>query len=137
MTRKRLYILVIGLSLLGYAWLGWNAVNYSTSAAVPTVCLFKEVTHLPCPSCGATRALMVLMKGDVGGSLLINPFGFLLALGLAIVPLWVGVDLMRKNESFFRTYFAAESLIAGKSWIAALAVVAVALNWAWNIAKGL
>lgn len=36
--------------------------------------LFQLFTHLPCPTTGCTRSLRALMQGDVGTSLLWNPF---------------------------------------------------------------
>ena len=134
MTKKKLYILLAGLSLAGYAWLGWNVAN---SSATPAACMFKAVTHVPCPSCGTTRALVVLMNGDVRGSLLINPLGAFLALALVIVPLWMVVDALSRNDSLFRLYTTSERFLASSKWISASAVAIVVFNWFWSIAKGL
>jgi hypothetical protein len=50
-------------------------------------CTFKEVTGLPCPSCGMTTSFSLLIHGDVWNSLLANFAGTLLAtLGLLFVP---------------------------------------------------
>lgn len=134
MKKNQLYILLLSLSLVGYAWLGWNVAEES---ATPTACIFKAVTHLPCPSCGTTRALVVMMRGDIGASLLINPFGLLLALALVIVPLWIVVDALRRRDSLFRSYVEAERSLSENRWISVPALAAVVLNWCWNIAKGL
>jgi len=134
MKKKQLYILLIGLSIAGYAWLGWNVVE---SSATPTACVFKAVTHLPCPSCGITRALTLLMSGDIRESLFINPFGALLALALVIIPLWIIADTLRGNDSFFRWYVSVERSVVKRKWISVPAIALVVLNWFWNIAKGL
>jgi hypothetical protein len=68
---------------------------------------------------------------------MMNPFGLLIALGLAVTPFWVGLDAVRKRDTFFRAYTAAEGFFARSPWIGAVAAVVVVLNWAWNIAKGL
>ena len=134
MKKNQLHILLMSLSLVGYAWLGWNV---SEEAATPAACIFKAVTHLPCPSCGTTRALVVLMRGDIEASLLINPFGLLLALALVIVPLWIVADALRRRDSLFRFYVEAERSLSESKWISVPALAVVVLNWCWNIAKGL
>jgi hypothetical protein len=137
MTRRRLYIVLLGLSLTGYAWLAWNVADEARHSVPPSACLFKEVTGIPCPSCGTTRALIALLRGDVRGSVMINPFGALLALGLLIVPFWVLGDFLLSKETFYRRYAAAERILTRTRWMQAAAVAVVLFNWAWNISKGL
>jgi hypothetical protein len=137
MSRRKLYILLCGLSLAGYVWIGWNLADGTGSEATPEVCLFKAVTHIPCPSCGATRALVLLANGDVVRSIMENPIGVLLALGLIVIPGWVVVDVVRKRDSLLRWYAKGERLLSGNKWIAVPAVALVVLNWVWNITKGL
>jgi hypothetical protein len=48
-------------------------------------CIFKGLTSFPCPTCGATRALLLLVQGDVAASLTMNPLVSLLALGACLV----------------------------------------------------
>lgn len=137
MNRKQLYILLLGLSLAGYLWLGWNLAESSGTLATPSVCLFKSLTHLPCPSCGTTRALVLLMQGNIGRSILENPFGVFLALALVVVPLWIAVDTLRRSDSLLRWYVSGERLLSGNKWISVPAIALVVINWVWNIAKGL
>ena len=42
-------------------------------------CIFKGITGMPCPTCGATRSVMFLSHGDILHSLAMNP---LVCLGL-------------------------------------------------------
>ena len=48
------------------------------------VCLLREWTGIPCPTCGSTRLVEALLAGDVGGALAQNPLVFvvLVAMGL-------------------------------------------------------
>ena len=137
MSKRKLYIFLAALSLAGYVWLGWSFADGAGASSTPTVCLFKTVTHLPCPSCGTTRALVLLMKGDIGGSMAFNPLGILLALGLVIVPLWIIGDSLRKTDSLHRCYVKTERLLAEKKWISVPAAAILVINWFWSIAKGL
>ena len=136
MVKRNLYIILGCLSLAGYVWLGWNFIEGPAHSG-SSIRLFKEVTGLPCPSCGTTRSLVLLAHGDVRGSLMMNPFGMLLALALIVVPLWIAIDTFSTGDSFYRRYVQMEHLLMQNKTLAACAAVVVALNWAWNIAKGL
>lgn len=53
---------------------------------LPTVCWFRLTTGFPCPGCGLTRAVALLMHGRVGASLALHPFG-IVAVGLALLQI--------------------------------------------------
>jgi hypothetical protein len=136
MTKNKLYIFFIVLSLAGYIWLAWNIESIDPSTnTIP--CMFKEITHLPCPACGTTRSIIELIKGNFMGSLLINPFGIFLALALIVIPLWIIIDILRANDSFFRWYKLCEGLLAQNKLVSIPSIGVVIANWCWNIAKGL
>jgi len=137
MNRKKLYIFFSLLSFMGYAWLGWNVVEQSAHSSVPVVCLFKEVTGIPCPSCGTTRSLIELMRGNVKEAFLINPFGLVMAFAILAIPLWIAADTVRRSDSFYRSYGMMEQVLASNKWVSISAVMIVLLNWFWNITKGL
>jgi hypothetical protein len=136
MNRKTLYILLASLSLAGYGWLAWNSAKHASYAPVPG-CLFKAVTHVPCPSCGTTRAIVLLLHGNPAQSLLLNPFGAILFMALVVIPIWLLADILRKGESLHRFYAGAERLIKRKTWIPIFLIVLVIANWFWNISKEL
>jgi hypothetical protein len=135
--RKGLTVRALALSLLGYAWLAWSFLSRSAHTGTPEVCMFRALTHLPCPSCGATRASVLLIEGKAGESFMMNPLGFLIVAGLLVVPLWLIVDRIRGTDSFPRRYAASENLLRRNVWLTATAIMLVAANWAWNIFKGL
>jgi hypothetical protein len=135
-SRNRLYTLVLALVLAGHTWLGWNLL-LAEEESVTTPCIVKEVTGLPCPSCGTTRAILSLAHGQYTESVLTNPFAVVLAAGLMAFPIWIVVDLVRKNNSFFRFYNSVETVFAHHRWMALAGVAIVIANWAWNISKGL
>lgn len=51
------------------SWLLDRARGTST----PT-CLFRAVSGIPCPTCGSTRCVATLARGDLAGAWLYNPF---------------------------------------------------------------
>lgn len=135
MSRRTLYILLAALSLSGYLWIGWN--EFSPSARIPEVCIFKAVTHLPCPSCGTTRSVQLLLQGNVTGSVSENPLGIVIAFALLIIPLWLLVDCATRRETLYRWYMRGEVILKQKLWISIPLIAVVVINWAWNIVKGI
>ena len=55
-----------------------------------TLCVFKGLTGLPCPTCGSTRVLGRLFALDFAGALAMNPFTTLVTV---IVAAWAVADL--------------------------------------------
>lgn len=125
------------LSFSGYLWLALNKTGLLSRVPFPETCMFKAVTHLPCPSCGATRAIMLLLNGHIAESLLLNPLGAILLVALVVVPLWLAADLLMKKESLHRWYAAAEHVLRQESWASIPLISIVIVNWLWNIVKGL
>ena len=137
MTRKTLYMLLGALSFGGYACLAWHGMKAFSHAPPFGTCMFKAITHVPCPSCGSTRAIVLLLRGDIEESLSLNPLGALLLIGLVIVPPWLLADILTNRESLHRLYTGAERVLKRKVWILVPFVILVIVNWVWNIRKGL
>jgi hypothetical protein len=137
MNRNKLYLILITACTAGYMWLVIaNQFNYSSKGGETGVCLIKLITHIPCPSCGTTRSLLSLSKGDFSGSLHWNPIGLLLAVIMIITPAWILYDLIKQKDSLFNFYNQAEVFLK-RTWVAIPAILLVLTNWIWNIYKGL
>jgi hypothetical protein len=134
MKRNKLYIFLLIAIAFGYAWLIFSNVTFFKEKHIG--CLFKKVTTYPCPSCGTTRSVQLVFKGEFFPSLLLNPFGILVATIMLVVPFWIGIDLIKKSDSFFKFYKASEQFISKKP-IAILLFFLVLLNWYWNIKKNI
>ena len=135
MTRNKLYVLLSAACLVGYFWLFISYTNIVSHGNELGVCLFKQITGIPCPSCGSTRSVLALLNGDLISALKWNPIGLILVVVIVISPLWILFDVSTKRESLFHFYIRGEQLLRHK-WIAILAIVLVLLNWVWNIYKG-
>ena len=134
MAKNKLYLLLFIACFVGFIYLFYN-LHYSENTHF-SVCVIKNVTGFPCPSCGTTRAVELLLQGKVQESLVANPFGILVTLIMAIVPFWISFDLLFKKETFYICYKKTEETLKIK-WLAAVLIMLVLLNWIWNIYKGI
>jgi hypothetical protein len=81
----------LGLVFFGIGLLAAAAVGLLRLDRLPlTLCVFKGLTGLPCPTCGSTRTLGQLFALDVAGAWSQNP---LATLGAVAVATWGLVDL--------------------------------------------
>lgn len=137
MTRKPLYILTLSLSLGGYLWLLFQ-ILYSRhiESLMEGVCLIKTATGIPCPSCGSTRSVVSLLEGRILDAMYWNPLGIILAILLVILPIWVVIDLMRNQSTFYNNYKKMETIFQNKIVIV-ISILLILSNWIWNIIKGL
>jgi Protein of unknown function (DUF2752) len=79
-----------------------------------TICLFREITGLPCPFCGGTTAAVNLGHGDVTGALRASP----LAVGL--LATWPLIGAVRPPRWWYtgrtRWIVIAAVLVASEVW---------------------
>lgn len=134
MTRNKLYVIVSTACVAGYSWLYFSRMNGEANIT-GTMCLFKQFTGLPCPSCGSTRSILQIVNGNFLEALSLNPLGYVLLLLLVMLPLWIGVDVITKKASLYASYLNSEGFIKQK-FIAIPLIFIVTLNWIWNIYKG-
>lgn len=90
-------------------------------------CLWHAWTGLPCPGCGATRAVLALLRGQLGAAFGFNPLAaagaaVFVAVGL-VAPVWVAAG-------------GRVPVVAPKPLWSAAAAAAVAANWAWLVVSG-
>lgn len=135
-TRNKLYLILSVACLAGYAWLYYHYTSTTSASAGVEVCFIKNATSIPCPSCGTTRALTALLHGQYIESLYLNPFGALMAIALVVLPVWILIDLALRKSTLHSCYQTMERVVK-KPQVALPLVLLVAINWIWNITKGL
>ncbi|HBK82276.1 MAG TPA: DUF2752 domain-containing protein [Flavobacterium sp.] len=136
MTKNKLYSMIFIACLIGYGWLFFSWHHYQIQNKELTLCLFKKATTIPCPSCGTTRAVIEIFKGNFFNSFVINPFGVLVASIMIICPPWMSYDFIFKKNSFYQFYQKTELFLRTKI-IAIPLIILVIANWIWNINKNL
>jgi len=136
-TNKRLYWVLGILSIAGYAWVGFHLLFPDAATPDLTVCLVKNVTGLPCPSCGTTRSLLLLLSGDLQTALLTNPLGVVAAIALLITPFWITRDMLCRTDTLAIVFLWTEKRIKTKKIVYIPLVALALLNWGWNILKDL
>lgn len=133
MSRKAVYIFGAVASLTGYIWVLFNIIS-PNGMHTPNLCLFKNVTGIPCPSCGTTHSVLKLVQMDWSGALMENPLGYVTGAGLLVIPVWIIFDLLKGTSSFYNQYKKTEELIR-KRWVAASLIMLITANWIWTILK--
>lgn len=105
---------------------GWEFAKFTAPPDAliqeQTLCVLRNVTGVPCPSCGSTRAVKAIASGDVVSGFLMNP---LIISVLAVL----GVGLLVRAVTAQRIVLA----ITARGWTL-LTIVMVVLffaNWWW------
>lgn len=74
---------------------------------LPTRCFIKNITGLPCPGCGLTRAYEALFHGHLASAFFYHPlFWFVpIIFGLLVLNLWKKNERLRKiSNSIYVTF---------------------------------
>jgi hypothetical protein len=136
MTGKVPFYKTIILTILGgYTWLMFS-ILYTGNRLLFTGCLIKLITGIPCPSCGITRSIILLINGDFFEALALNPLSIIVAVIMALIPPLVIYDFLGSKLRLFNLYSAIEAKLANRK-LAVLLYGLVFLNWIWNLQKGL
>ena len=90
-------------------------------AALPP-CAMRQAFHIGCPTCGFTRALVRLARGDFAGAWTLHPLAIPVALAAVLGWLFWGAGLWRRR-----------SVIPRKWWARAVAIMALATMGVWLV----
>ena len=85
-------------------------------------CLFLRTTGYPCPTCGSTRSVLALLRGDWMASLRASPLLW------AAAALMLVLGLSRLHS---RTPIDSQRI---RPWHVALGLILLLANWVWVLA---
>jgi hypothetical protein len=105
----------------------WTFLRAGIPNGVFPGCALREVFHVGCATCGLTRAMESLARGDVGASLAFHPLALLLAIEVGLAWLGWGAGL-RRGRPWITGRIAARA-----AWLTAAAGLAV---WLVRLATG-
>lgn len=91
-------------------------------------CLFRDITGMPCPTCGSTRALLRLSHGDVPGSLAMNPLLSVILIIAIISFLYGGLTLLPGAKRICISLSGRE-----KETIRSLVILLFLVHWGYLI----
>mgnify|MGYP003493396509 FL=1 len=121
----------LGLVFGGIGLLGAVAVGLLRLDRLPlTLCVFKGLTGLPCPTCGSTRTLGRLAALDFAGAWSQNPLASAAAFGVAA---WALADLVLLPRRKALGLEVDPRLGLALRWGALLLFLA---NWVYLVAAG-
>lgn len=114
MRRKILLRLIIGIAFPAAVIF---VLFWALCINLPLPCIFYQTTGLYCPSCGATRAIISLVHGDIINALKNNLFITITSIPLLLLltRMWLGALLNRKswlipNNNVIKILFASAIL---------------------------
>lgn len=136
LSRDKLYSILFIACIAGYTWLYFVLANEKSESKQTQVCLIKQFTNIPCPSCGSSRSIVLLTKGNFIQALNMNPMGVIIAFIMVFSPIWIIADVITRKKTFFDFYLKVESYLKKPRYAIPL-ILLVIINWIWNIAKGL
>lgn len=121
----------LGLVFAGAGVVAGAAVLLLRLDRLPFVfCTFKQLTGLPCPTCGGTRALGRLAALDLQGAFAMNPLAVTLA---GVVALWAVSDLvLLPRRQSLRIEIRKDLAMPVRVTVLLVAL----LNWAYLVLAG-
>jgi hypothetical protein len=111
-------------ALLATAWL-------ISGIATPR-CLLHAATGIPCPTCGMTRAIRLLLHGEIGAAFLLNPLMTTALLGAALYICYAAVVVIGRLPRL-----RLEALTETEAnFVRFTAIGLLAANWIYLIGRG-
>lgn len=128
---KKFYWFAAMFFLVAWLWLLFNLQQSSHF----TICFFKKITGIPCPSCGITRSIISILSQNWDKAFHYNPLGYLAIILMTILPIWIIRDLLGKSSTLYNCFIKFESFVKYRSLPTAIGIFIILINWACLIFK--
>lgn len=136
-SRNRFYLKLCILLVLGVIWCMYNRFTPESYRLVWFYCPFKQITHLPCPACGTTRGILAFLRGDFSQALLSYNALCVVELPLLLLTtLWLSFDIVTGGNGLYQAWIRLNVYLCRKI-VLILVLSVIAINWVWNLMKGL
>jgi hypothetical protein len=100
-----------------------------------TLCLIKNITGYPCPSCGIRSGIGCLTRFEISRAMLQNPLSLVVAAGGLVIPVWIIRDFFYHDSSLYRFNQKAGSWLRKNPLVIIMLVFLLVANWIWNFYK--
>ncbi|MBR5373168.1 MAG: DUF2752 domain-containing protein [Paludibacteraceae bacterium] len=128
---KRAFLLFsVALLLVAYVWLAINMWMGEGNGFI--VCPFRRITSLPCPGCGLTTSILLMLKGEFATAVGLNPM-VLLALPMLVVS---PILLALKADRCYELWCGFEEYVRNGKWGWILFLI-IAIDWIYLIISSL
>ncbi len=101
-----------------------------------TACPSKLLWHIPCPGCGTTRALLLILKGDILEGISLNPNSIIAVVYLAVFPFLLLIDAIFQVHSVYDLYLFVNKVLSIK-WVFVFILLFEFAVWIHNVWSGL
>jgi hypothetical protein len=129
---RKFYELQVGLAYMAIGFLGWSLAYFVPNLDnMMPLCLFRSMTGIPCPACGATHSGILLSRFYWVEAMSANPLFFSLYMALVIWGFNSVIGLV-----FGRNLFLNFSLLE-KAWIRRGMIGIILINWIFMIIRAL
>jgi hypothetical protein len=136
-TNKNRYIVFNLICALSFFWLAlkWKSLGQHNHNSF-SICWFKFLTKLPCPSCGTSRSIYQLINGDFSKAFELNPIGYIGLSLLICIPFLSLIDFFLKSKYLIIASLKLDELLKKKIILFPFLTL-IFINWIWNIAKNI
>ncbi len=125
---KHKYLIIMVCIVTLYVYVIIKGLPSATTTG--TVCIFKNITTIPCPGCGTTRGVRYLLHGYFERAFMLNPLSYFTVLISIILPFWMLRDVIRQSPSLLEVLKKKMS-----NYVIFLIIIITIANWIWNIYK--
>ena len=100
-----------------------------------TLCLFRNITGVPCPGCGMGRGINHLLHLEFVEAVYINPLSVFVLPAIILTVCWMASDFLLGRETLFKIYLRVDKYFAANKMAKALIAIIILFEWVWNILK--
>ena len=118
------YELIFGVLVIPITTIIYMAISYLPASLIP-VCRFHATTGLPCPTCGATRAIHLLSTGKIIQAWIMQPLLITIALFAAIYSVYSFIVVLGKLPRIRLVNITTKN----RNYILIACATLITLNW--------
>lgn len=133
---RRFYIILTLLVIAGWGLiLADRFILHGFFLEGRTLCVIKNLTGYPCPSCGIRGGIGYLTRLEFGRAIMQNPLSLIVAAGGLAVPVWMVRDLIQRDNSLYRFNKRTGNWLRKNPLIILILILLILVNWIWNFYK--